>query len=74
MVKPLSIQGGQYSGNIRSEIGQILCEVLPHCRFCFFGEFNAILRKYNLATEENKPPMAPEPVEKEADEIFEIAE
>ncbi|MDY5859069.1 MAG: conjugal transfer protein MobB [Porphyromonas sp.] len=50
----LSIQEGQASGNIRSEVALILREVLAHYRFCSLGEFNAILRKYNLAVEEVK--------------------
>lgn len=49
-----SIQERQASGNIRSEVALVLREVLAHYRLCSLGEFNAILRKYNLAVEEVK--------------------
>ncbi|MDO4708008.1 MAG: conjugal transfer protein MobB [Porphyromonadaceae bacterium] len=52
--EPLSVQEGQASDNIRSEVAQVLREVLAHYRFCSLGEFNAILRRYNLAVEEVK--------------------
>lgn len=52
--EPLSVQEGQALGNIRSEVAQILREVLAHYRFCSLGEFNAVLRRYNLAVEEVK--------------------
>ncbi|WP_373829233.1 conjugal transfer protein MobB [Bacteroides heparinolyticus] len=52
--QPLSIQEGQASGNIRSEVALVLREVLAHYRFCSLGEFNAILWKYKLAVEEVK--------------------
>lgn len=52
--EPLSVQEGQHLGNIRSEVAQVLCEVLTHYRFCSLGEFNAVLRRYNLAVEEVK--------------------
>ncbi len=52
--EPLSVQEGQTSGNIRSEVAQVLREVLAHYRFCSLGEFNAVLRRYNLAVEEVK--------------------
>lgn len=52
--EPLSVREGQASGNIRSEVAQILREVLAHYRFCSLGEFNAILRRYNLSVEEVK--------------------
>ena len=52
--KPLSVQEGQAVGNIRSEVALVLREVLAHYRFCSLGEFNAVLRRYNLAVEEVK--------------------
>ena len=42
------------SDNIRSEIAQTLRGVLMHYHFCSLGEFNAVLRRYNLAVEEVK--------------------
>ena len=42
------------SDNIRSEIAQTLRGVLAHYHFCSLGEFNAVLRRYNLAVEEVK--------------------
>lgn len=48
------MQEGQHSANIRGEIAQVLREVLAHYRFCSLGEFNAVLRRYNLAVEEVK--------------------
>lgn len=52
--EPLSVQEGQAVGNIRSEVALVLREVLAHYRFCSLGEFNAVLRRYNLAVEEVK--------------------
>lgn len=52
--EPLSVQEGQPSGNIRSEVAQVLREVLAYYRFCSLGEFNAVLRLYNLTVEEVK--------------------
>jgi len=40
--------------NIRNEIAQTLRGVLAHYHFCSLGEFNAVLRRYNLAVEEVK--------------------
>jgi mobilization protein len=40
--------------NIRSEMAQTLRGVLMHYHFCSLGEFNAVLRRYNLAVEEVK--------------------
>ena len=40
--------------NIRREIAQTLRGVLMHYHFCSLGEFNAVLRRYNLAVEEVK--------------------
>lgn len=40
--------------NIRSEMAQTLRGALMHYHFCSLGEFNAVLRRYNLAVEEVK--------------------
>ena len=40
--------------NIRNEIAQTLRGVLAHYHFCSLGEFNAVLRRYNLTVEEVK--------------------
>ena len=40
--------------NIQSEMAQTLRGVLMHYHFCSLGEFNAVLRRYNLAVKEVK--------------------
>ena len=41
-------------GNIKEQVASALRMVLKHYRFCSLGELNAVLSKYNLATEEVK--------------------
>lgn len=41
-------------GNIKEQVASVLRMVLKHYRFCSLGELNAVLSKYNLATEEVK--------------------
>ena len=41
-------------GNIREQVANVVRMVLKHYRFCSLGELNAVLSKYNLATEEVK--------------------
>ena len=41
-------------GNIKEQVANVVRMVLKHYCFCSLGELNAVLRKYNLATEEVK--------------------
>ncbi len=41
-------------GNIKEQVASVVRTVLKHYRFCSLGELNAVLNKYNLATEEVK--------------------
>ena len=41
-------------GNIKEQVANVVRTVLKHYRFCSLGELNAVLSKYNLATEEVK--------------------
>ena len=41
-------------GNIKEQVANVVRMVLKHYRFCSLGELNAVLSKYNLATEEVK--------------------
>ena len=41
-------------GNIKEQVASVVRMVLGHYRFCSLGELNAVLSKYNLATEEVK--------------------
>ena len=41
-------------GNIKEQVANVARMVLKHYRFCSLGELNAVLSKYNLATEEVK--------------------
>ena len=41
-------------GNIKEQVASVLRMVLKHYCFCSLGELNAVLSKYNLATEEVK--------------------
>ena len=41
-------------GNIKEQISSITRSVLKHYKFCSLGEYNAVLRRYNLAVEEVK--------------------
>ena len=41
-------------GNIKEQVASVVRTVLKHYRFCSLGELNAVLSKYNLATEEVK--------------------
>ena len=41
-------------GNIKEQVANVVRTVLKHYRFCSLGELNAVLNKYNLATEEVK--------------------
>ena len=41
-------------GNIKEQVASVVRMVLKHYKFCSLGELNAILSKYNLATEEVK--------------------
>ena len=41
-------------GNIKEQVASVVRMVLKHYKFCSLGELNAVLSKYNLATEEVK--------------------
>ena len=41
-------------GNIKEQVANVVRMVLKHYHFCSLGELNAVLSKYNLATEEVK--------------------
>ena len=41
-------------GNIKEQVSNVVRMVLKHYHFCSLGELNAVLSKYNLATEEVK--------------------
>lgn len=41
-------------GNIKEQVASVVRTVLKHYHFCSLGELNAVLSKYNLATEEVK--------------------
>ena len=41
-------------GNIKEQVANVVRRVLKHYHFCSLGELNAVLSKYNLATEEVK--------------------
>ena len=41
-------------GNIKEQVASVVRMVLKHYHFCSLGELNAVLSKYNLATEEVK--------------------
>lgn len=52
MIEPSKIDASQ--GNIKEQITSTLRSVLTHYCFCSLGEFNAVLRRYNLTVEEVK--------------------
>ncbi len=41
-------------GNIKEQVSSVVRLVLKHYKFCSLGEYNAVLRRYNLAVEEVK--------------------
>ncbi len=41
-------------GNIKKRVASVVRPVLKHYKFCSLGEYNAVLRRYNLAVEEVK--------------------
>jgi len=41
-------------GNIKEQVASVVRMVLKHYKFCSLGEYNAVLRRYNLAVEEVK--------------------